>query len=594
MAIRRPESSVAMDKNLPVESDSLPTARVTQNLPRDSKTTDQIHDEHSNLPNSFETKVKEFFHFSRRTSKAPGNGSSKAEKGTAEATSKPMLRSHSKEPYNADYSEDEEVDIKDSEVFLAQLENEGSFNTRAWKFFANKEAEMDKESHIPTSSDTGQNLATKVTEMVESTMKDNQVKGKEKVRLLLNDLDGTPSTVINQGAHHLEESKNTWDYNSGVERPPNRVTATKIPYHKLTLPPRKPLYRGRENPRYPHSSEDNDPHQGSSIARSRSFDTNQEGVESESEQLPQPQRQVSGPIEGRELNPTDPSLFATRSEWRTALMTLFNNVADKNNFDMEDYQELFRGKYPHNDLFIPQSILNFTPDNEEEAVRVHSSSQSARPFATGQFQTAREHISLVDEEINRITLKTKTTTTTTPEPRLTRKPETFTIGGLLHKGKGDFYQTIVRNPKLVLATPPGPNTNKGGGKYHSVKSVTWATVKPPKELVLNARAISNGGKRDNLAKFQNPLGRDSDQKYSELDLHKELLESRKRLLKNGPIDENIALQKGTQTVRRKQATRLQTTVTSTRAPQKTAIVQNKAKSANKDIMWGECRRGRRS
>ena len=302
------------------------------------------------------------------------------------------------------------------------------------------------------------------------------------------------------------------------------------------------------------------------------------------------------------------SPLATRQQWHTALKSILNSVryvtesSSKNRHGtkkFEDSPEL------ENDLLLPKSLrkpdsgtfnklnngnknINAKWSDQDDQRRLQSLGPlNLKSFATAQFQTGKEYISLIDENVSVLPLTT--TTTTIPEPRSTRKPETFTIGGLLLKGKGDFYQTIGRNPKPILVTPPvSPDKRKTSANTKGVKSVTWKTVRPPKELVLNSETERNKESDDGKDYAKEAKGAQHEIVRHEGE-HRNVLDStiqHRQHKKTTDGNKEIARRK---TVRRSSLTGKTATnkPTTTLPPQNTAIVQKKASSSNKDIMWGK-------
>ncbi len=304
---------------------------------------------------------------------------------------------------------------------------------------------------------------------------------------------------------------------------------------------------------------------------------------------------------------------------------------------------------PKNDIFIPKRIRNmirgtfqrvYTPRDAIKGSYKRQNIHSVLPiksqsFATGQFQTAVEHISLLDETDRNtfVTSIISTTTTTLPptttsEPRSTRKPETITISGLF-PDSGDIWQTIGKNPKPILFTPSATTMRplkrfNIGSKATDIKSISWATVEPLQELVVHSE-------NDNLAERVDKLTSHSsittgDAKHSGMGLsfrdntnhnktfglikrvsneletnNKDMVSQKKReyekLLRKFEADlkkKNLLQEKdnfilSTTLKGNSQKGKIFNKQTTTLTPQRTAITQAKIKhSSNKDIMWGKC------
>ena len=211
-----------------------------------------------------------------------------------------------------------------------------------------------------------------------------------------------------------------------------------------------------------------------------------------------------------------------------------------------------------------------------------------------------------------------------PEPRSTRKPETFTIGGLLLKGNDDFYQTIGRNPKHIpFTTLVSPNNDrhnrKASPKTKGIKSVTWATAKPPKELVLNSNNVkinetghhaadnimnsenrtANEGKGEAVYAIMKDETAELERKAHDFTIKDQKAFDRKTEYRNGlkkinsEVDKKIALRSNDQYIGNKESSgnlKVENggnSATTTRASKKTAVLQSKANTSNKDIMWGK-------
>ncbi len=305
---------------------------------------------------------------------------------------------------------------------------------------------------------------------------------------------------------------------------------------------------------------------------------------------------------------------------------------------------------PKNDVYIPKRIRNiirgtlqrvYTPRDVIKGNNKKPNFHSILPlksqsFATGQFQTAVEHISLLDEADRNtfittiISTTTSTFPTTTSEPRSTRKPETITISGLF-PDTGDIWQTIGKNPKPILFTPSvttkrHPNKFKIKSKATDIKSISWATAEPLQELVVHsendnspdgsskATSLDSVGDTDDKISLEGSAheskmknnetwgimkrmgdqletnGKDMvSQKKKEYEklLRKFEADLKKKNLLQEKDSDNFLL--STTPVANIYEEKKLNTQTTTLTPQKTAITQAKIKhSSNKDIMWGKC------
>ena len=420
----------------------------------------------------------------------------------------------------------------------------------------------------------------------------------------------------------------TWKASNPNTRPINRVTATKIPYYKVTLPAIQTNPQTTDEIRLTgkekahnifhnsHKLTKNSPVTVKTIPsfqdENKLYDYLNEDVDKTRFQESIDERDtINNNIEWLPVA-TASTPLATREQWHTALRTILNNMKydtdHKGNYKPGS-NKFMESQELGDDLHIPKSLRtpargmlmdlgegNKNINGKWSTRDNHQKRQSLVPFnlksfATGQFQPGREYISLIDEDIR---LMSMTTTTTTPEPRSTRKPEIFTIGGLLLKGKGDFYQTIGKNPKPIFVTPvlSSEKRAKHPAKKKKIKSVTWATAIPPKELVLNSEIMKNDYEEVDEGEYYVDNTEVSDDLYKDIDRY----EGRHRNIFDSTIKHRYGLNGGNQreTVKPKNIysgkPSSKTTIkiaTTTFSPRKTAIIQKKTNSSNKDIMWGK-------
>ena len=633
-------------------------------------TTRSIEGGTSILNPSFETHVKEFFHFSQRISKKPGHVSSFTTGSTGKITPGSISNKYNKDLKSHDnvfLEKGEEFDIEDS-VFdkNEELIDKEHGKDDEWRIVT-KDDFIDKYKYTKSPKDSALNEITRnniseneqgystryhSTSYNVSKQSDETPNNITKIHndsLIQNDLTGWAITAASP-LHYKTFSETsspwerTWRSTIRKERPINRVTATKIPYHKVTVQSRGRTSYEHERDIQQHSkkyrNEDIGGLESDTIAVGKIYspgDADELYIKNES---PKDKDNVHGnPKDNLESDdtiewlpvPTAPSPLATKEQWHTALMTTLNSMGPskrpKNKYtsDVNDFEDISTFD---NDMSIPKSIRNsFTGelnelkrrnkniDTQWSALEGQRNVQpvvpfNAKSFATGQFKTAREYISLIDEDdvsLMSITPTTTTTITTTSVPRSTRKPETFTIGGLLLKGKDDFYQTIGRNPKPILVTPPVTSNNakngKSSDKANSIKSVTWATVRPPKELVLNSNPEKNDKANDpfddntkykreehhNIQKYNTPTLQNKLHRFPKNDKETfdKITKSKTRMHKiSSELDKGIVLRRNKQ---RRNLNRhgAKSSAATIRPPRKTAVVQSKANSSNKDIMYSK-------
>ena len=605
-----------------------------------SKTAKLVQSSTRDLNPSFETQVKEFYHFSKRTPITPRFSS---------VTPGPFLHTQvkdSNEKHNNFGFEDPAVALTENKDVSGYID-----------FFTEKDYLVEQGDHA-SFEDTNDNERSH-NELKENergysieyftTMKKNKelLHGTSTTKQNINNKQNNEDHQIQNDImtgwtstpapplFHKELLETRFPRKSTVqkERSVNQVTETKIPYHEvhvssLQMKPQKleeiRLFSKDKPPRDVENTfrlekdntvvvktiyssiDKNISNAGNEFSEDNYFDTDSahadyvekdEGINSNITLISM-------------TNTSSPS--TTGQEWQSTPRTILNSmrhVTDSSTNYGHSTKEFKGGSKFGKDLILPKSITKPDPgkfselDEGNKNLTAKWSDQAdqgklqslvpfnLKSFATAQFQTGKEYISLVDEDVSVLPLTT-TTTTTTPEPRSTRKPETFTIGGLLLKGKRDFYQTIGRNPKPILVTAPvSPDKRRASVHAKEIKSVTWKTEKPPKELVLNSESETNEevkGSKDNVKdattvqQSKKEIDRYDEKRMNVLDStikykqgqHKKTAGGNEEILKRQSVRPSNL--KGKTVVSKP---------TTTLPPRNTPIVQKKVN--NKDIMWGK-------
>ena len=601
-----------------------------------SKTTKPIQLSTQDLNTSFQTQVKEFFRFSKRSSVTPGFSSIFSTQGVTPPT---LLHVQVKEPEEKDIDFgvgdstrefEENIDVSGHTDFFTQKDNpveqgdRGSFEDTNVNEMRHKKVSENEQEYF-TKYYTTTNRRNK--EFLHSTYTEGKKYDNEKHEIQ-NDMTGWTTTAA-PSTFHKEFLESSFPRKSSVqmERSVNRVPATSRSYHKVTLPSLETKPYKLEEIRL--FSKNKLPHDVENQFRLEKNNTVVvKTIRSSKDEKSNSQKEFSDQNFDRDIvhannveNDEDinnnirrlpitniSSPLITRQQWHSAPRTILN-VTDSSSNYRNNTKELEDGTELGNYLLPPQSLRKSVQGKFDELAEGNKNIdvkwsdqddegkfQSLVPFnvkslATAQFQTGKEYISLIDEDVSVLPLTT--TTTTTAEPRSTRKPETFTIGGLLLKGKGDFYQTIGRNPKPILVTPPvTPDKRRTSVNAKEIKSVTWQTMKPPEDLVLNSETKRNN--EVNEGKHFVKEAKNAQQSHEENDRyeeeHRNVLDStikyrhdqhkttdnrNKEIFRSKNIRRNNLKEK---TVVSKPTTTL--------PPHNTAIVQKEASNSNKDIMWG--------
>ena len=617
-------------------NDKHPTSKFISLPSISSKTAKLVKSSTRDLNPSFETQVKEFYHFSKRTTITPRFSS---------VTPVPLLHTQVKDSSDEHYDfgfEDPTRALTDKEdvsgytdfftekEYLFEQGDRASFEDTNVKEMRHNEVSENEQGYSIkyfTTMNTNKDLLHDAS-ITKGNLNNKQNNEKYQIQ---NDIMTGWTTTPAPPLFHTELLETRFPRKSNIqkERSLSQVTARKVQDHELTSPssqikPQKleeiQLLSKDEQPYddentfrlekdntvvvktiYP-STDQNISYAGNESS-DESFDTDNgyaDNVEKD--------EAINNKIKLIPMaNISSPS--TTGQQWHSSLRTILKSIRNVTDFS-SNYRystEEFEGdRELGKDLLLPKSIRKpgkFSKLEEgNKNITVKSSSQADQdklqslvPFnlnsiATAQFQTGKEYISLVDEDVSVLPLTT--TTTTTPKPRSTRKPETFTIGGLLLKGKGDFYQTIGRNPKPILVTPPvSPDKRKTFVNGKEIKSVTWKTAKPPHELVLNTETKTNEEvkqSKDNIKDAKN-----AHQVNKEIDRHNgkrmNVLDStikyrRGQHKKTADENKEMARRKNGRPSNLKGKTVVSKPTTAL-PPHNTPIVQKKTN--NKDIMWGK-------